>query len=165
MAYYVTSDYSFYYEGTVKINVSDIEVTARPYPPCVWDGAAWTYPVDECRDYQKNVVIAAMDADYTTAIEDGKLNQPTMLAVIGILSDRLVYNENGAIAVADTPFMDGYGTQMGYTQAQTASDVDAFVAPIGVWLGKALAQRIQLYTQIDAETDGATVMTYVWVNI
>lgn len=165
MAYYVTSDYSFYYEGTVKINVSDVEVTARPAPPCVWNGSAWTYPIAACREYQKNAVITAMDADFISATASLKINSATLFAMIGMLADRLVYNENGAIAVADTPFMNGYGLQLTYTQAQTATDVDALMVPVGLWLGKAVAQRLSLFGQIDAEADGATVLTLDWVAI
>lgn len=165
MRYFVAADYSGYYAAEEPSEITDIEVTERPHPVCVWDGAAWVYDLDLARAYQYEKILSAQRADFDAALTSNRLNEVSVMAAIGMALDRTSYGEDTGRSVDTIPFMKGYGLQLSYSMAQVATDVDSFFLAVGVYLGKSLAQRMRLCGQVAFETDAETVLTYNWVTI
>lgn len=165
MGYYVYSDYSVYYEG-VRINVSDVEVTQRPHPVCAYDGASWTYPLAAAKEYQFKRVSRAMQEDLESALAAFYATSLDMtLLGVGMIEATAFEDDTGRSA-ASVSFLNGWKTQAGSADLQAAADdIQTRFAGGMEFLGKALAQKFTLFDDINAETDGETVLTYEWVPL
>lgn len=166
MGYYVKSDYSRYYEGAAKEEVSDIEVTQRPHVVCEWDGAAWTYPIASCQAYQKSQVMTDMVANLESILSNSYSSiWEVTFAMIGMVEATAFEDDTGRSA-ASVSFLDGWKTQMASATLQDAADdvQTRYILPMVVF-GKALAQKAALFDDIDAEVDGLTCLSYDWVTL
>lgn len=165
MGYYVFSDYSNYYEG-VRINISDIEVTQRPHVVCEYDGAAWTYPLAVCQEYQKTRLSQEMRDNIMTALASLHIDVFETILISALIVEATAFEDDTGRAAGTVPLLNGWKTETSSATLQDAADdVQSRFAFGAVVLGKAMARKMGLFDQIDAELDGETVLTYEWTPL
>ena len=169
MKYWVTSDYSYYYEAEEQENETDIEVTQRPHVICEWDGAAWNYNnYGAARYYQYGRVSADMNKNISDIRALYNTNIYQVIANMAIASEALRYQHDNTLDETDLPMLAVYNTERsmgGLAAAATEVLLADGRGGLLAGLAKCCAQIDTLHAQIIASTDGEEILTFNWVNI